>query len=116
MKASVVARSVPLGELRPDDLLAEPVTDAHGAVLVAAGASVSAAMAERLADWGVTEVVIVVPEVQSSLSSAEREAALAAERQRVKVRIDHLFRYVLRRNEIHPLMHLVWRYRSESLS
>jgi len=116
MNAPVPTLSVPLDELRPEDVLAEPVTDAHGGVLVAAGASISAAMAERLADRGITQVVIAKPVVQPSLSAAEREAALAAERQRVKARIDYLFRYGLRRNEIHPLMHLVWRYRSESLS
>jgi hypothetical protein len=115
MNVTTVTRCVALDELCPDDVLAEPVLDANGGVLVAAGASIGVAMAERLGDRGVIQVVIVRPAAQPPLSPAERDAAVAAERQRVKARIDHLFRYGLRRNEIHPLMHLVWRHRSESL-
>jgi hypothetical protein len=31
----------------------------------------------------------------------------------IKTRLDHLFRLTLKRQEINPLMHLVWRYRSD---
>jgi hypothetical protein len=31
----------------------------------------------------------------------------------LKARLDHLFRLSLQRQEINPLMHLVWRYRSD---
>lgn len=49
-------------------------------------------------------------------------AALADEPERLtalhqaKERIEHLFRYSLERQQINPLMHLVWRYRREVLS
>jgi hypothetical protein len=49
-------------------------------------------------------------------------ASLADEPERItalrqaKERIEHLFRYSLERQQINPLMHLVWRYRRAVLS
>jgi hypothetical protein len=34
----------------------------------------------------------------------------------LKARLDHLFRISLSRQEINPLMHMVWRYRLEQLA
>lgn len=41
---------------------------------------------------------------------------LTPELARIKARLDHLFRHSLMRQEINPLMHLVWRYRSDLLA
>lgn len=51
----------------------------------------------------------------ASGSGVADEAALAAQRKQLKARIEHLFRYSLQRNQINPLMHLMWRYRLEEL-
>jgi hypothetical protein len=104
------SRRVALADLRPDDVLAEPITDAHGGVLMAAGTHLNASVIERLGNRGVAEAVVVDAAVPASRNA---EHATAADRERVKARIEYLFRRDLRNNAIHPLMHLVWRYRSE---
>lgn len=115
--SNVGIQRVALDQLAPGHVLAEPITDAHGKVLIAAGSSVSADALARLIVRGIaSSAVVTVATAQAALPPAEQEAALAAKREQAKARIDHLFRSFLRRNEIHPLMRLVWRYRSESLS
>ncbi len=46
-------------------------------------------------------------------AASDEDMSPEAVQQRVKARIEYLFRYDLQRNKIHPLMHLVLRYRSE---
>lgn len=48
--------------------------------------------------------------------TAPQEVPAAPDLSHLKARLDHLFRLSLLRQEINPLLHLVWRYRTDQAS
>jgi hypothetical protein len=51
-------RKIPAAEAKVGDVIAAPVTDGQGRVLLPKGARLSAAVLSRLAGWGVRELAV----------------------------------------------------------
>ena len=88
--------------------LADPVHDAHGHVLLAAGTVLTAATIASLHRRGVPSVTLV-----SAQASPALEPAVLREHARLRVEV--LFRHTLREGLVNPLLHMLPRYRAGDL-
>ncbi len=93
-------------------VLAEPVCDELGQMLLPAGTKLTEAMVTGLRRRGV-KAVVLAPSREPTLES---EVDLQAQQARVDARMTHLFRYALRTGQINPLLHMVSRYRMGNMS
>lgn len=100
-------QTVPITQAEPGCVLAEPVLDSHGQVLVAACTTLTTGLIEALGRRGVTALCVECPHPSD-------EVDLQAGRELAAKRIAHLFRHCTRQGTINPLMHLVIRYREGS--
>ena len=106
---SIVSMSL---DVAPDAaVLARPVLDENGNMLVAAGAPLTAGLKSSLLRRGVMEVAVVEANANASAAADSRDAVLA--RQATEARLLHLFRHVLRSGQVSPLFQIVSRYRTE---
>ena len=92
-------------------VLAEPVCDDSGQLLLPAGTTLTDSMVASLRKRGVETVVIAGAEAQP-----EPAMDLQARHARVDGRMKCLFRHALRTGHVNPLLHMVSRYRLEDSS
>jgi hypothetical protein len=78
-------RQVDTDDAQPGMILSEPVLDAHGTVLLPVATALTDSMLGSLLRRGIDKVFVV----DDTISDEELEA----ERQRVQVRLDRLFRH-----------------------
>lgn len=76
-------RDIAVGEAQVGDVVAEPVANSQGRVLLPKGARLSAAVLSRLAGWGVARLLVEGEEPEEV--AAEEAATQAAEE------LDHRF-------------------------
>ncbi|MES2784642.1 MAG: hypothetical protein V4684_04205 [Pseudomonadota bacterium] len=89
-------------------VLAEPVCDDHGQVLLPAGTHLTEGMVASLRRRGVATLVIVAPDPQPQVAPATDTRPLQAQ---VDERVQRLFRHTVREGNINPLQYMISRYR-----
>ena len=99
------ALPLPLSEVIPGTVLAAPVIDPSGAVLLPAGLSLTAAHLDSLQRRGIASVVVV---------PAEDPEALAIRRERIRARVMYLFRHTAHEPGSQALLHAVLAFRQEA--
>jgi hypothetical protein len=89
-------------------VLAEPVCDDHGQLLLPAGTQLTDSLVASLRKRGVQTVVVAAAPVppEPAMDPLARQA-------RVDARMKHLFRHALSTGHVNPLLHMVSRYRLE---
>ena len=107
---------LPLSEAILGSRLAEPVQDAQGNTLLAAGTELTDSVIRSLQRRDIETVCVLEAPEAEELDEAARASRLEAERARVKRQVEHLFRHSLQPDQINPLLHLMLQYRLESLS
>jgi hypothetical protein len=90
----------------PGSVLAKPVTDAGGAVLLPAGLALTEAHLDSLRRRGIATLTVVL---------AIDPAELARRREAVRLRIMHLFRHTADEPGSQALLHAVLAFREEQL-
>ena len=108
MIANLNTRTVFMDEATPDSVLADPVHDQQGAVLLGAGTVLTAALIDSLDRRGVPCVTIVC-------ASSDGVVDIETRRQQARHAIEALFRHSLRHGQINPLIHLITHYRMDHL-
>ena len=97
-------------DLIPDGiLLAQPVLDAHGQLLLPAGAPITRSALNSLQRRGVETIFVNPPTEAGSDNGRANPAALQADAEK---RLLHLFRPAMKAGQLNPLFHLILRYRS----
>lgn len=104
--------TMPLEAITGAPVLAAPVCDRGGQVLLPAGAQLTDSLVASLRRRGVETVVIVSTDVPAQ---QEPTMDLQAQQARVDARMQRLFRHALRTGHVNPLLHMVSRYRMEDL-
>lgn len=99
------ALTLSLDEVIPGTVLAAPVLDPSGAVLLPAGLSLTEAQLDGLRRRGIAAVVVAPPE------DAE---ALARRRERIRARVMYLFRHTADEPGSQALLHAVLAFRQEA--
>lgn len=99
------ALTLPLGEVVPGCVLAAPVTDTTGAVLMPAGLSLTEARLDSLRRRGIATLVVSLP---------EDPEAQAHKRERIRERVMYLFRHTADEASSQALLHAVLAFRQES--
>lgn len=87
---------LPLEEVLPGMVVAAPIIDAGGRVLLPAGSTLSEGVITSLARRDIASLTV---EVEVPLDPAEAEARRA----RIKAQLDHLFRHAGEGEEMHAL-------------
>lgn len=95
----------PLDETLPGAVLAAPVTDGAGAVLLPAGLSLTAAHLESLQRRGIGMLSICPP---------EDPEALARQHEKIRARVMYLFRHTADEAGSRALLHAVLAFRQAS--
>ena len=95
----------PLGETLPGAVLAAPVTDSTGAVLLPAGLSLTAAHLESLQRRGIDMLIVCPP---------EDPEALARQHVKIRERVMYLFRHTADEPGSQALLHAVLAFRQAS--
>ena len=90
-------------------LLAQPVLDAQGQLLLPAGAPITRSALNSLQRRGV-ETIFVNPPAETG--AAHSKADPAAMQANTEKRLLHLFRPAMQAGQLNPLFHLILRYRS----
>lgn len=103
--------TTPLDAVTDAAVLAEPVCDDRGQVLLPAGAKLNGSMVASLRKRGVETVVIA-----GAQAPPEPTMDLLARQAQVEGRMKWLFRHALRTGHVNPLLHMVSRYRLEDAS
>jgi hypothetical protein len=96
----------PLDTTLPGSVLAKPVTDAGGAVLLPAGLALTETHLDSLRRRGIATLTVVL---------AIDPAELARRREAVRLRIMHLFRHTADDPGSQALLHAVLAFREEQL-
>ncbi|RYH52551.1 MAG: hypothetical protein EON54_14525 [Alcaligenaceae bacterium] len=97
-------------DLIPDGmLLAQPVLDAHGQLLLPAGAPISRSALNSLQRRGVETIFVNPPPEKGAAHSKADPAAVQPDTEK---RLLHLFRPAMEAGQLNPLFHLILRYRS----
>lgn len=94
-------------------VLATPVCDDSGQLLLPAGSLLTRNTLEGLRRRGIDKVVV------DSLSTAQEACPVkdASEMQaQIEARMHHIFRYALRAGQINPLLHMVCAYRVKEIA
>lgn len=97
----------PLDQACPGDILAAPVRDEAGSVLLPAGQSLTEAHLESLRRRGVSHLQLQAP------IAAVDPAELARRREAIHQRVMHLFRHTAGEPGSSALLHAVIRFRQE---
>jgi len=103
--------TMPLDAVTDAAVLAEPVCDDSGQLLLPAGTTLTESLVASLRRRGVETVVIAGPQAQP-----EPAMDMLARQARVDGRMKSLFRHALRTGHVNPLLHMVSRYRLEDQS
>ena len=90
-------------------LLAQPVLDAHGQLLLPAGTPITRGILNSLQQRGIDTVFVNPPEGVSGIVDKLDPATQQAHTEK---RLLHLFRPAMRAGQLNPLFHLILRYRS----
>jgi hypothetical protein len=90
----------------PGSVLAEPVTDAGGAVLLPAGLTLTEAHLESLRRRGIENLCVML---------AVDPAELAQRREKARLRIMHLFRHTADDPGSQALLHAILAFREEQM-
>lgn len=90
-------------------LLAQPVLDSHGQLLLPASVPVTRSTLQSLERRGIATVFVNLPEAPPSLENSSMD--LAEHRAQAEKRLQHLFRPAMRAGQLNPLFHLILRYR-----
>lgn len=96
----------PLDATLPGSVLAEPVTDAGGAVLLPAGLALTEAHLDSLRRRGIENLCVVL---------AVDPAELALRREKARLRIMHLFRHTAEDPGSQALLHAILAFREEQM-
>ncbi len=97
------------GEEVPDGaILAQPVLDTHGQLLLPAGANVTRDTLKSLRQRGIETVMVDVPDEASAPVEKLPPQVLQAQ---VEKRLRHLFRPALQAGQLNPIFHLITEYR-----
>jgi hypothetical protein len=97
-------------EMAPDGmLLAQPVLDAQGQLLLPAGTPVTRGILNSLRQRGIDTVFVNPTE---GVASMPGKLDPATEQAQTEKRLLHLFRPAMRAGQLNPLFHLILRYRS----
>lgn len=104
MDVSGKNKKIDVDDAQPDMTLAEPILDARGDVLLPSGATLTEAALAGLQRRGIDHVIVV----DNTISDEQ----LAAERERVKQRLDRLFRKSGTSGNASPLFRYVQAYRT----
>lgn len=101
-------KKIDVDDVQPDMTLAEPILDARGDVLLPSGAVLTESVLAGLQRRGIDHVIVV--------DNTITEEQLAAERERVKQRLDRLFRKCGTSGNASPLFRYVQAYRTGEAS
>lgn len=97
-------QAIPITQAVAGSVLAEPVLDSRGQVLLGAYATLTDDLIRSLDSRGVSALCVECPKLVDAVDPQ-------AQRERAAGRIAHLFRHSTRQGTINPLMPLVARYR-----
>ena len=101
-------KKIDVDDVQPDMTLAEPILDARGEVLLPSGAALTESVLAGLQRRGIDQVIVV--------DNTITDEQLAAERERVKQRLDRLFRKCCASGEGPTLFRYVQAYRTGEAS
>lgn len=96
----------PLDATLPGTVLAAPVTDANGAVLLPAGLALTEAHLDSLRRRGIESLTVVL-----AIDAEE----LARRREKLRLRIMHLFRHTAEDPGSQALLHAILAFREEQM-
>ena len=100
-----------LDETAEGRTLAEDLLDASGQKLVNAGTVLTKSLIDSLGRRGIAEALLLDADGGDVAPSENKKS-----REEIQQRIEHLFRRALRDGEVHPLLHLLLRYRLGNFS
>ncbi|HSV53643.1 MAG TPA: hypothetical protein VLJ57_16120 [Burkholderiaceae bacterium] len=90
-------------------VLAEPVRDANGQLLVPAGTALNPDLVAALRRRGIAAVVVFPPSTAANEEGAKAQAQ--ASNAQAEARVQRLFRYSVKAGQLNPLLHIVRRFR-----
>jgi hypothetical protein len=99
-----------LDDLPDKGVLAEPVHDAQGQLLLPAGTVLSTDLIAALRRRGIASAAIVLPGAQAG-EGAPEGGGMQASRAQIDARMQRLFRHTAKTGQLNPLLHIVRRYR-----
>lgn len=98
-------------DLVPEGLtLAQAVLDAHGQLLLPAGAPLTLGVLRSLQQRDIETVFVQLPE--PAAAAGDKAAEPAENKAAMENRLLHLFRPAMRAGQLNPLFHLILNYRA----
>lgn len=99
-----------LTDLVPEGaLLAQPVLDAHGQLLLPASTPVTRGILKSLQQRGIEAIFVNLPDASAA---AVEKPDPAEQRAKTETRLQHLFRPAMRAGQLNPLFHLILQHRA----
>ena len=114
MQETMQTLATTVQSVAPGFVLAQPVLDAQGQLLVPAGAPVTSGMLHNLQQRGIQTVSVA--QTDPSGASASVPGGRQGSVEEAQARLHHLFRPALRMEQLNPLLHLILRYRTAQQS